>query len=242
MIALQLYPLQRYVVMLIFSLSPTNVPDINITQNYHVCNRCFSSDCALTRRQYVYSLSTSLTEATPRIENIGRNASILIRCGQKEGESIMKPIVMRVARCIVVRSGRVLLVQRLSTTSWFPNLWEFPGGKQDPGQSAGITYRRELFEETSLKVTWVQRRFLVTYGLRRKGMRHKNRNLRAIATIAIAHANGNVLLSNEHVRFAWIPVSEFFSERILRHVTPVTRVAARSLRDEIRAMARQVRR
>ena len=162
-----------------------------------------------------------------------------VQSSKYKKENGMQPIIMRIARCIVVRSGRVLLVQRLPTTSWFPSLWEFPGGKQDTGQSAGVTFRRELFEETRLKVTWVQKRYLVTYGLRRKGMRHKNRNLRAVATVVVAHANGNVELSDENAGFRWIPVSELFSERVLRHVTPITRVAARSLQREIRAMTKQ---
>jgi 8-oxo-dGTP diphosphatase len=48
-------------------------------------------------------------------------------------------------------SGRVLVAQRLPGKH-LAGLWEFPGGKCEPGESAGAALRRELHEELGIEV------------------------------------------------------------------------------------------
>jgi len=55
-----------------------------------------------------------------------------------------EPVV--VVAAVVVRDGRFLLTQRLQGTH-LPGLWEFPGGKCEPGESHEACLRRELDEE-----------------------------------------------------------------------------------------------
>jgi A/G-specific adenine glycosylase len=47
--------------------------------------------------------------------------------------------------------GRVLIDQRLNE-GLLGGLWEFPGGKQEPGESIGDTIARELREELAIEV------------------------------------------------------------------------------------------
>jgi A/G-specific adenine glycosylase len=47
--------------------------------------------------------------------------------------------------------GRVLIDQRLNE-GLLGGLWEFPGGKQEPGESIGVTIARELREELAIEV------------------------------------------------------------------------------------------
>lgn len=54
-----------------------------------------------------------------------------------------------VAIAIVMREGRVLVARR-AIESHLPGLWEFPGGKIEPGEPAEAAARRELVEETGL--------------------------------------------------------------------------------------------
>ena len=55
------------------------------------------------------------------------------------------------------RDGRILIAQRLPD-GLLPNLWEFPGGKQEPGESLPTCCRREIREELGIGIR-VGRRF-----------------------------------------------------------------------------------
>ena len=48
---------------------------------------------------------------------------------------------------VIIREGKVLLLKRPD-----PLVWEFPGGKPEEGESLRDTIRREVLEETGLKV------------------------------------------------------------------------------------------
>jgi len=67
--------------------------------------------------------------------------------------------VIRVVAAVVRREGRYLLGLRPAEKR-HGGLWEFPGGKTDPGESLLDAARRELSEEMDLRVTGVGRRLL----------------------------------------------------------------------------------
>jgi 8-oxo-dGTP diphosphatase len=57
-----------------------------------------------------------------------------------------------VAAAIVDRNGRVLVQQRPPDTS-MAGLWEFPGGKVEPGETPEAALMRELHEELGIAVS-----------------------------------------------------------------------------------------
>ena len=57
-----------------------------------------------------------------------------------------KPLLLVAACALVDTEGRVLLAQRPSGKS-LAGLWEFPGGKVEPGETPEATLVRELEEE-----------------------------------------------------------------------------------------------
>ena len=63
-----------------------------------------------------------------------------------------KPILFVVAAALVDRDNRVLLAQRPEGKS-LAGLWEFPGGKLDPGETPEAALIRELKEELGIDVT-----------------------------------------------------------------------------------------
>lgn len=65
------------------------------------------------------------------------------------------PEPVRVAVAIVLRDGRFLVGQRHPNTH-LGGLWEFPGGKSEPGESPAQTAMRELKEECNVDAAVVR--------------------------------------------------------------------------------------
>jgi 8-oxo-dGTP diphosphatase len=61
------------------------------------------------------------------------------------------PLVLVAAVALVDADGRVLLAQRPEGKA-MAGLWEFPGGKVDPGETPEIALIRELAEELGIDV------------------------------------------------------------------------------------------
>ena len=62
-----------------------------------------------------------------------------------------KPLVLVVAAALVDAQGRLLLAERPAGKS-MAGLWEFPGGKVEPGERPAQSLVRELHEELGLVV------------------------------------------------------------------------------------------
>jgi 8-oxo-dGTP diphosphatase len=58
---------------------------------------------------------------------------------------------VEVAAGLVFRAGKLLITQRPAGTH-LAGLWEFPGGKREPGESIEECLRRELREELDVEV------------------------------------------------------------------------------------------
>ena len=63
----------------------------------------------------------------------------------------MEPIL--VLRAVIKSPEGILLIQRSKTDSLEPNIWEFPGGKVETGETIGGSLRREVREETKITGT-----------------------------------------------------------------------------------------
>ncbi|SFO94431.1 8-oxo-dGTP diphosphatase MutT [Tranquillimonas alkanivorans] len=61
-------------------------------------------------------------------------------------------VVLVSAVALIDRDGRVLLAQRPAGKS-MAGLWEFPGGKVEPGETPEAALIRELYEELGIE-TW----------------------------------------------------------------------------------------
>lgn len=63
---------------------------------------------------------------------------------------MQKPVV-DVAIAVIVRDGRILVTRRMEGVH-LPGLWEFPGGKRDPGETIEECLLREIEEELGATV------------------------------------------------------------------------------------------
>lgn len=59
---------------------------------------------------------------------------------------------IQVAAGLIVRDGRYLIARRNQEVH-LGGLWEFPGGKREPGESLEDCLRRELREELGIEIT-----------------------------------------------------------------------------------------
>ena len=59
--------------------------------------------------------------------------------------------LIKVVGAAIVRDGHILAVER-SETMTLPNLWEFPGGKIEPGETKEEALTREIQEELGLTI------------------------------------------------------------------------------------------
>ncbi len=58
---------------------------------------------------------------------------------------------IRVVSALIERDGRFLVTQRRPKAT-LPLLWEFPGGKVEPGETDALALTRELMERLALEV------------------------------------------------------------------------------------------
>ena len=56
----------------------------------------------------------------------------------------------RVVAGILIRDGRVLLCHRSADRSWYPDVWDFPGGHIEAGETPALALVRELGEELGI--------------------------------------------------------------------------------------------
>ena len=62
----------------------------------------------------------------------------------------MEKVVKEVMAAAFIREGRILIMRRAPFMSW-AGWWEFPGGKQEQGESPEDCLARELQEELHIK-------------------------------------------------------------------------------------------
>jgi ADP-ribose pyrophosphatase YjhB (NUDIX family) len=68
---------------------------------------------------------------------------------------------------VIERGGRILMVQNERTIAGVPSrTWDLPGGEVEPGELLHETLRRELGEETGLRVAGAPRLLFVQEGER----------------------------------------------------------------------------
>lgn len=65
--------------------------------------------------------------------------------------------MIEVVSAVIVRDGRLLMIQRSPTKSEFPLGWESPGGKVEQGESHHDALRRELKEELGIEATEISK-------------------------------------------------------------------------------------
>ena len=134
-------------------------------------------------------------------------------------------IVQRVAcKAIIVRDGRILLMRESAAydTNTKAGLYQFPGGRVEPGEPFMDGLLREIQEETAIKIT-IGKPFHIDEWMPTV----KGQKLHIVAIFFVCeYQTGEVRLSEEHDDFQWVNLEEV---RKLNTMVPDNQVAEKFL-------------
>jgi len=82
----------------------------------------------------------------------------------------MTPARIDVVAAIIRDNGKILITQRLDNVH-LAGLWEFPGGKVEPGESLEVALEREIREEVGLEIRVIDEFFTVDHDYPAKSVR-----------------------------------------------------------------------
>ncbi|WP_109563122.1 (deoxy)nucleoside triphosphate pyrophosphohydrolase [Jannaschia seohaensis] len=106
------------------------------------------------------------------------------------------PVVLVSAVALVDADGRVLLAQRPEGKS-MAGLWEFPGGKVEPGESPEVALIRELQEELGID-TWASCLAPLTFAS------HAYSDFHLLMPLFVCRKWNGIPKSNENQALAWV--------------------------------------
>ena len=104
------------------------------------------------------------------------------------------------------KGNKYLILLRSKDAKYFPEHWDFPGGKLEPEEDSFLGIEREVFEETSLKVRALKAVWRYEFDFENKGENTHR------FTVYLTHiVSGDVRLNHEHIEYKWATKEEILS-------------------------------
>ena len=114
------------------------------------------------------------------------------------------------AKALIFKNNQILILQRKRTSPTEKIEWDIPGGGLEKNESFEDALHRELKEEVNITGE-------ITDIIRAWNCIDENKMLYGV-TFAVRYISGNILLSNEHEAYHWIPLSEIQSSNIAKWI------------------------
>jgi 8-oxo-dGTP diphosphatase len=105
---------------------------------------------------------------------------------------------------VVIKDGKILILQRHKDEDVYPNMWELPSGKREPLEPSETSLIREVREETGLDVKIIMPFSVFDYQIEKPDEIRDSTQINFLVT----PVSNNVVLSEEHQAFAWITKDE----------------------------------
>jgi len=122
---------------------------------------------------------------------------------------------------VVVRDGKVLILQRSKDETVFPGLWELPSGKKEPLEESEKALVREVEEETGLKVSIKALVSVFDYQVEKPDMIRDSTQINFL--VEVIDNNYDVKICEEHQAVAWVSKDELnkyeISDRVKKVIT-----------------------
>jgi len=110
----------------------------------------------------------------------------------------MKREMYVATKALIKKNGRILIIKRTSKEDVFANEWDFPGGKLKFGEHPINGVKREVFEETGLKIKVIKPLDVWTFF-------KNNKKIQVIGITFFAKAvSDKIRLGKEHTEYKWI--------------------------------------
>ncbi len=125
--------------------------------------------------------------------------------------SNLRPRMLFVIRSFILHNNKILLIKRSSKDNWEPGKWEIPGGKLDEGQDISMALEREVFEETGIVCSPINRLAYFESSVLDKHTVSKKQyiGLTYVQLVGISLCDSTkVTLSSEHEDYRWVKLSE----------------------------------
>jgi len=106
---------------------------------------------------------------------------------------------------VVIKEGKILILQRHKDEDIYPNMWELPSGKREPLEPSEDSLIREVREETGLDVKILMPFSVFDYQIEKPD---EIRDSTQVNFLVIPVNGKGVKLSGEHQAFAWIAENE----------------------------------
>jgi 8-oxo-dGTP diphosphatase len=116
-------------------------------------------------------------------------------------------------RALIMDGEKILVLKRSPDESTYPGCWDLPGGRLENGENPSHGLKREVLEETGLKINVLKPLFTF------------HEILNNIPTFFVVYqceaVSGAVQLSAEHTEFKWATESEILEHENLENYLKV---------------------
>ena len=108
--------------------------------------------------------------------------------------------MIEISKAVIEKEGKYLLLKRASHSKSYPDLWDFTGGKDDPGETHEESVIRETQEETS---------FVIDPGKEIKTIPYKDEKHDLLFHYFVPQpVEGEIKLSDDHSEYKWFSLEE----------------------------------
>ena len=116
-----------------------------------------------------------------------------------------------IQKAVVMNGDKYLVLLRSARASFFPEHWDFPGGKLEKSENPFLGIEREIFEEIGLRIKATR-----VAGIYE--MIIENTSLRFVVYETKPLETYNIILSPEHSAFRWATRDELLTLRVEPHI------------------------
>ena len=130
-----------------------------------------------------------------------------------------KTIIQKiVVAAIVLHKNKILLLQRSEKEETFPGLWELPSGKRENLESSMQAIKREVKEETGLRIEVVNPISTFEYIIEKPNFIKDTTQINYLVRVK---GSSKIKISKEHQSFVWVKKKDLSKYKITKEIKKV---------------------